>query len=287
MLHESLNIRNFTFHDINNAMELVLAERWNQTEKEWQILMSNPQNVCLVAEVDNEFAGTATAINYNNKVAWIGMVLVKNTFRGQGISKNLLSSLLKQLAFCKSIKLDATPAGQPVYQKMGFENEYLINRLTCQSFGKSYLFKRDFNSQGVQKEDISAIIELDKYTFGADRSQLINSLIFNNPKKCFVIKNKGLVSGFALGRKGNRFHHIGPVVASSAFDAIQLILHALNELNGQSVVVDILSDKNELYLELLSLGFENQRYFSRMHLHSNLYPGDINHQYLICGPEFG
>lgn len=287
MLHESLKIRNFASHDIKNAMELVLAERWNQTEKEWQILMSNPQNVCLVAEIENEFAGTATAINYNNKVAWIGMVLVNKKFRGQGISKYLLSSLFEQLTFCKSVKLDATPAGQPVYEKMGFKDEYLINRLTCLSFGKSYLVRGDLISQGVQKEDIPAIVELDKYTFGADRSQLIKALFFNNPKKCFVIKNKGLISGFALGRKGNRFHHIGPVVASSNFDAIQLILHALNELNGQSVVIDILNDKNELYLELLSLGFEKQRYFSRMYLHSNLYPGDINHQYLICGPEFG
>jgi GNAT superfamily N-acetyltransferase len=287
MLQESLNIRNFTSHDIKKAMELVLAERWNQTDTEWHILMGNPQNVCLVAEVENELVGTATAINYNNKVAWIGMVLVSKNFRGQGISKKLLSNLLEQLTFCKCIKLDATPAGQPVYKKMGFEDEYLINRMTCLSFSKYYLVNGDIMSQGVQKEDIPAIVDLDKNTFGADRSQLIKALIFNNPEKCFVIKDKDRISGFALGRKGNRFHHIGPVVASSVFDAIQLILHALNELRGQSVVIDILKDKNELYLELLSLGFEKQRNFSRMYLHSNLYPGDINHQYLICGPEFG
>ncbi len=287
MTSYSPHIRKLHPEDVPNAMDLVLAEGWNQTDKDWQILTGNPQNVCLVAELENKFAGTATAINYVSKVAWIGMVLVNKAFRGRGVSKVLLSSIFEQLESCQSIKLDATPAGEPVYKKLGFEEEYLIGRMTCLSFAHSFSLGSHSIPQKVHKQDIPGIIELDEYAFGANRSQLIEALIANSPEKCFVLKKNNLITGFVLGRIGNRFHHIGPLTASSASDALQLVQSALNELQGKAIVIDVLTDKNEFANELSSLGFDKLRYFSRMYRNSNLFPGNPTLQYLICGPEFG
>lgn len=287
MTNYSPHIRKLQSQDIPDAMELVLAEGWNQTELDWQILMGSPQNVCLVAEVGNKFAGTATAINFNNKVAWVGMVLVNKVFRGRGISQVMLSTLFKHLESCESIKLDATPAGQPVYKKLGFEEEYPIDRMTCLSFGQTFSFSSHSIPQKIQKNDIPAIIELDEYAFGANRSQLIEALIRNSPEKCFLLKNDNLTTGFVLGRTGNRFHHIGPLIASSTFQALQLMQHTLKGLHGKAIVIDVPADKNEFVNWLTSLGFSKQRYFSRMYQSSNLFPGNPALQHLICGPEFG
>ena len=76
--------------DLEQAFGLSLIEGWNQTMNDWRILFDNPVNVCIVAEKDKRVAGTATALNHENKVAWIGMVLVDKSLRGQGAGKMLL-----------------------------------------------------------------------------------------------------------------------------------------------------------------------------------------------------
>jgi GNAT superfamily N-acetyltransferase len=287
MNNESIQIRELLPEDIESAMGLVLAEGWNQTEKDWQLLTSNPLNYCFVAEVEGKVVGTATAINYSNMVAWIGMVLVNKDYRGRGISKILLSTLFDKLKSCISIKLDATLAGQPIYEKLGFKSEYLIARLVNISFESSQL--ADFRTipQKIQVKDIPSIIEFDKHAFGSDRTQLIRSLVLDYPEKSYFLKKKNKISGFILGRKGNKYHHIGPVSAQSSDTAKLLIAHVLKTLCDQPIVIDILDDKQELTEWLTTAGFVKQRSFTRMFLKSNSFPGEIGFQYLITGPEFG
>ncbi len=128
-LHSSYQIKKLLLSDIEQAIKLSNAENWNQTEKDWDLLIRNPLNICLSVLDGEKIIGTATAINYNDEIAWIGMVLVDSEYRGKGISKMLLSGLFEKLKSCKSVKLDATPAGQPVYKKYGFKDEYLIHRM--------------------------------------------------------------------------------------------------------------------------------------------------------------
>src|SRR5689334_22520481 len=108
----TITLRAMDLNDIPGAMRLSKVEGWNQTENDWKLLIENPDNVCLLAEVDGKIVGTTTAINYFNEEMWIGMVLVDREYRGQGISKSLLTDIFQRINFCKSIKLDATPAGQ-------------------------------------------------------------------------------------------------------------------------------------------------------------------------------
>src|SRR5438067_8229734 len=112
----SVTLRAMQPGDVKYGMQLSNAEGWNQTEKDWKLLIESPQNICLVAEADDKVIGTTTAINYSNEIAWIGMVLVEKAYRGMGVSKLLLTNVIKKLESCKSIKLDATQAGQKVYE---------------------------------------------------------------------------------------------------------------------------------------------------------------------------
>lgn len=283
-----VDLRRLEFRDIEQAIQLSKAEKWNQTEKDWELLIGNPQNICLAATVDDKVIGTATAINYENDVAWIGMVLVDKEFRGQKISKMLLTNLIENSADCTSLKLDATPAGQPVYKKFGFTDEYLVHRCTSFSVLKNDLFpERGIPVESAGLYDIQEIIEFDKQIFGANRKQLIEYLLTNYPGKSWMLRQNGQITGIALGRKGNRFHHIGPVLASNSEDAIKLIAKSLGGLENQPVVVDILDDKIELMNWLSTIGFTKQRFFVRMYRNENSYPGLPKNQFLICGPEFG
>ncbi len=283
-----VRIRSMYRSDIPSAMQLKKAEGWNQTEKDWEILLNNKSNVNLVAEYKNGLIGTVTAINYVNDVAWIGMMIVGKEFRGQGVSALLLNDVIRELkkSRCKSIKLDATPAGLPVYRKLGFVDEYEIYRMTIPAVPD---FPMDFNSEvEIMNEQLTnQIVQFDKNVFGADRKILLESLIKYYPDKTWLKVNNADLSGFVLGREGTRFHQVGPVSALNSSDAKLLIKRSLKSLIGEPTVVDILADKKGLYDWLTSIGFVKQRHFVRMYLNGNPFPGEIEKHFLICGPEFG
>ena len=115
----SYSIRAMRPADIPAAMRLKDIEGWNQTQSDWNIFLTNNSDLCLVADLNGSVIGTAAAINYSNNVSWISMVLVDKEFRGLGISGTLLTGLIENLTSCKSVKLDATPAGMKVYEKIG------------------------------------------------------------------------------------------------------------------------------------------------------------------------
>jgi len=284
----SFTLRSMQLSDIEQGMQLSTAEGWNQTEKDWKLLIDNPGNICLVAETKNKVIGTTTAINYSNEIAWIGMVLVDRKYRGMGAAKLLLTNILEKLESCKSIKLDATPAGQQVYKKLGFKDEYLITRMINSSM-KSFLTNNDIDiiPEPILPMHAEEIAALDKSIFGANRISLIEYLAKEYPDNAYLLKRNNKIDGFVLGRDGNKYNHIGPVGASTTFDAQILISKALKKLNNQPVVADVLNDKEELLNWLHSFEFKMQRQFLRMYKKKNSFPGIIDKQYLICGPEFG
>ena len=200
-----------TPYDLSQALALSTAEGWNQTEKDWRLLLENPDNICIVAEKNNKVAGTATALVHSGKIAWIGMVIVDKALRGQGAGKILMVNIIDKLKHIDSIKLDATPAGQPLYKSLGFVDEYMIFRMTDQSLNPiGYLpgeeappgddvtkGRSDLQTCGLA--DLQTfILHLDEKIFGADRSYLLSKLIRNFPEKAFFIKSNNIPAGHIL-----------------------------------------------------------------------------------------
>ena len=84
-------LRTLQKDDIPSAMELSVEANWNQTPEDWQMLIELEPRGCLAIEVENEIAATTTAIFYGHRLAWIGMVLTRMQFRGQGLARRLLT----------------------------------------------------------------------------------------------------------------------------------------------------------------------------------------------------
>lgn len=111
-------------------MRLSLAAGWNQTPADWQRLITLSPGLCWGIEIDGSLATTATAITYDDDLAWIGMVLTLPEHRGKGLAKRLLSTILDLLNArnIASIGLDATSMGAPLYRSFGFEDHCPIER---------------------------------------------------------------------------------------------------------------------------------------------------------------
>ena len=125
-----MRIRVMTEQDIPAGLRLNTLSGWNQTSADWErFLASSPQG-CFVMEDGTKVVGTAATICYENRFAWIGMVLVDPEYRKQGIGTQLLNKSIEHLdhSNISTIKLDATPLGKPLYAKLGFVNEFEIER---------------------------------------------------------------------------------------------------------------------------------------------------------------
>ena len=283
-----VRVRTLTVEDTGQAIGLSHAERWNQTLKDWELLTGHMENVCLAAVDGERIIGTSTAMVYENRVAWIGMVLVDRACRGRGLSRLLLDTLFEKLEPGLSLKLDATPAGQPVYEKYGFRDEYLVYRMTRPPLSlKSSPFDNDPLPERITPGNLSEAIGFDRQVFGAGRQVLVDFLLDNDPGSALLIRQDKNINGLTLGRKGARFHQVGPVMASCTEDARRLITWSLKGMEGDPVVMDVLEDKKELMEWLTTLGFSPQRHFVRMFRNENPYPGKPENHFLIAGPEFG
>jgi len=276
--------------DIPAGVRLKEIAGWNQTAADWKrFLEASPQG-CFVAEHDGRLCGTATTISFENRLAWIGMVLVDPEYRGQGIGTKLLARAIEYLNDLKiaAIKLDATPQGKPLYEKLQFVAEYEIERWTLRRSASETAKRSGLDSrEPLSQEFLESIFEADKESFGADRSSLLKSLHRDAPEFTAGIWNAGAIEGYALGRRGSFADHLGPWMARNAATARYLLETFLARSTREVVVVDSLKS-NAVAGELLkSFGFSFSRPLTRMYRGRNDHPGRPELLCAILGPEFG
>jgi GNAT superfamily N-acetyltransferase len=270
--------------DMEAVMELSATEGWNQTVQDWAFLLEDPQNIGVAAVAGNKVIGTTVALDYGRQLAWIGMVLVNKAYRGKGVSRLLLQYILES---CKAaMKLDATALGEPVYRKFGFLPEYTISRMVSTSAVNIFTDHEGSPRQALSKH-FSAILSLDKMALGIKREKLIAYYMQQYPGKTWVLEENNGIEGFAMGRAGCRYHHIGPIVAATGEQGRALLKQALSKLVGQPVLVDVPVDKKEMIQMLRELNFVEQRQFIRMYRDKNPVAGNISNLFAIAGPEFG
>jgi GNAT superfamily N-acetyltransferase len=124
-----LRIRLMNVTDIPFGMRLKAQNNWNQLEADWRRQLALNPDSAFVAEWDGQPAGTACACVFE-RIAWINLVLVDQALRGRGIGTALMRHVVQYLDHrgMQTIRLDATPMGQPVYEKLGFVGEFALAR---------------------------------------------------------------------------------------------------------------------------------------------------------------
>jgi ribosomal protein S18 acetylase RimI-like enzyme len=283
-------LRPMTKLDIPSGMRLKEIAGWNQTAQDWERFLTASPDGCFVAELAGEVCGTVTTISYEERFAWVGMVLVDPEFRGRGIGAKLLARAIEHLDAGKisTIKLDATPLGKPLYEKLGFVSEYEIERWILRTSSVSSTKTHRSRPPGLLSPDpLDSIFELDRDIFGADRSSLLESLHQEVPDFTFAMRNASIVEGYGFGRHGCYADHLGPWMATDAQVARQLLEAFLASCGRDTIVVDCLKSNTMARNLLQSFGFTYSRPLTRMYRGANLYPGRVEPLCAILGPEFG
>ncbi len=284
----NVHLRQMARQDVAAGMELVQAAGWNQTEADWNRFLDANSEGCFVAEAESTVCGTAATIIYGHQLAWIGMVLVRPDMRGMGIGTRLLRSAVEYLESRGPlvIKLDATPQGRPVYQRLGFEPEYEIERWKLTATPSLH------SAPGAiplddDKPDIEDVIALDAEAFGASRSALLHSVHRDAPEFTAAISAEGRLLGYTFGRHGLHADHLGPWVAEDQEIARRLLETFLDRSTGRCLIVDCVKAHPFAATLLGSAGFEFSRPLTRM-VRRAVQSG--RRSGLVCailGPEFG
>jgi GNAT superfamily N-acetyltransferase len=284
-----IEIRLLGESDIPAAMQLKELARWNQTETDWRRLLQLEPTGCFGAFLDGSLVGTTTTTTYDRELAWIGMVLVSPENRRCGIATQLIKTALDYLSGkVRTVKLDATPEGQPVYEGLGFEVESLIERYV--GVAPASVVDHSNNVVGdtnLDFETCSEMVALDSLIFGVDRSRLIKILIDNAcVAPAFERAADGRLSGYGLARRGTSADYVGPLIVTEAETAAPLLDRLLGQLPNQQIYVDLNSSFKTGERVLTDRGFRKQRNLIRMSRGTKSTPTSPC-VFAIAGPEIG
>ncbi|MGA2589035.1 MAG: GNAT family N-acetyltransferase [Bryobacteraceae bacterium] len=240
--------------DIPRAVRIAEAAGWNQTDTDWRNLLRLAPETCFGLECEGALAATTTAVCYERKLAWIGMVLTDADYRRRGFARRLMEHAIEALAQRQVawIKLDATEMGAPLYRSLGFQDECAVER-----WGRS-------GGDAEQARDLTWAVPtlldlpaLDLTAFGADRSPLLAVLA---PLGAAELPGQG----YAMARPGAKAAYFGPCVSRSTEAAHELLRWFLGPHPHAPVYWDLLPDNAEAVRLACAFGFAPVRRLVRM-----------------------
>lgn len=276
-------IRQLNVNDISAGLRLNSQNGWNQLARDWQRQLDLEPEGCFAAEMDRQLVGTACACVFET-VAWVNLVLVDQVYRGRGIGTSLMRWVLAYLdeRGVPSIRLDATPLGRPIYEKLGFDADYELVRYEGVPSGLPPV-SAEVSIAG--RDALAAIISLDQQITGTPRARLIDYIHSHQLDPLLITRRADGITGFASYRPGMRAWQIGPCLGWA--DSCRALLAAIaSHLQHQPVFLDIPdlhAQANEL---ATALKLSPQRRLTRMTRGMRLHER-MDHYWCSFGPEKG
>jgi GNAT superfamily N-acetyltransferase len=273
-----------TAADVPLGLRLARQAGWNQIESDWRRFLAMQPDGCFVGEVDDAAVATTAAFIFG-PVAWIAMVLVEVESRRKGVATTLLKHTINFLdeQGVKTIRLDATAAGQPVYEKLGFAPEYPLTRYqgtaakvdrasphdTVAWASRPWIQDHGQDARATRAgtlalpSSIAEIATFDHRMTCTPREKMLVRLFEESPEISRVLHKNGQLEGYITGRRGANATLIGPCIATAHAGPV-LLSGALGCCAGQPVFIDIPRDNAPATEIAEKSGLSIQRHFMRM-----------------------
>jgi GNAT superfamily N-acetyltransferase len=261
-----------TLADIPLGLKLARQAGWNQIEADWRRFLAMQPDGCFVGELDATAVATTAAFIFG-PVAWIAMVLVEAEFRRQGVATALLKHALDFLDSrgVKTVRLDATAAGQPVYAKLGFVPEYPLTRYmgaapvgcAVHTFSPGGDMPAERCARHTLPFSAGQIAAFDYRMTATSREKMLARLFEESPDLTQVWDQDGRLEGYITGRRGANATLIGPCIAT-AHAGPALLSAALACCADRPVFMDIPRDNAPAIEMVEKSGLGVQRHFMRM-----------------------
>lgn len=184
-----------------------------------------------------ETSGSGMLCHCGPEYATLGLVIISDALQGQGLGRAMMQQLLAD-AGERSVILNATAAGRPLYEKLGFQ---VIDTLSQHQSATAQVphtaLPPGSRIRPLQADETPALLALDRHASGMDRSTVLTALL--KFAEVAVLEQDGRVKGVAMLRAFGRGHVIGPVIAADTADAKTLISHWVNARPGAFLRIDV------------------------------------------------
>src|SRR5262245_52226406 len=218
-----------------------------------------------------EIVAVGGALAYGS-FCWIGLVATHPDRQREGLATRISVHLVDRAKRrgCTTIALDASLAGRPVYERLGFR---AVGE-TVELSPPSTLAAVEPSSTAVSRnEDVERLLALDRGIFGGDRAPLLRALSCRADADTYVATNGGEPTGYLFARK----RLLGPGCARNPDVARDLLCAALADraATGSRDRQRLLLPIESGYLDLLCrLGLRVDRRLAHMRLGEPVLPGE-------------
>lgn len=233
----SVKYRKFARKDLAAAHRLSADYGWPHRLEDWEFLHRLGAGHVAIAE--GSVVGVVLAWKHDARHASLGMVIVDPAMQGRGIGKRLMRLALHDVAG-RSVTLNATLAGRPLYEKLGFKavGEVEQHQGIARQVPAAALARGE-RLRPVGPGDASELAALAMQASGFSRGRVIRRLL--EVGKGIALASGNDIIGFAILRRFGRGLAIGPVVAPDEACAKALVGHWVAMHPGKFVRIDVVA----------------------------------------------
>ncbi|ACI51367.1 GCN5-related N-acetyltransferase [Gluconacetobacter diazotrophicus PA1 5] len=232
----AISLRAMRDTDIEAASLLSKALGWPHRLEDWQFMFAAGHG--LVAETPaGELVGTILWWTYGAHDASLGMVIVSGAWQGHGIGRRLMSGARSALPG-RTLHLNATPVGIPLYEKLGFSPCGLVEQRQAIAATQPLIpLPEGMRLRPAGQSDLAALSALDHAATGMARQDLLHALL--GAGRGIVVDDGGTIVGYSICRPFGWGNVIGPVIATTDLFASAMIAHWIGSGAGQFTRIDV------------------------------------------------
>jgi ribosomal protein S18 acetylase RimI-like enzyme len=248
-----ITIRGMRKNDLAFAAQCTSAEGWvSENLATLKGFFLYQPGGCLIAEKNKQPIGMCIATGYGVD-GFIGELIVHKDARGEGVGATLLRHAIQILQDqgVGTVYLDGVVKAVQLYERTGFKKICRSWRFSGKLAGRKYPSVRR-----MTMHDLDQVYELDRRSFGADRSFFLKRRLQLFPELSYVRENQGRISAYLSGRGGKDWLSAGPwVVEEGRKNPEELLMAFALEAGDRQISLGIL-DSNPTACELVQgLGF--------------------------------
>ncbi|WP_353308818.1 GNAT family N-acetyltransferase [Shimia sp. NS0008-38b] len=242
--------RNATNQELSTILKWAEKEGWNPgLDDATTFWLTDPKGFFVATDGDKTIAAISV-VNHTEEFAFLGLYITHPSYRGQGIGYALWQHALTH-AGPRTIGLDGVPEQQSNYAASGFVHSSATTRYTGQINASCHAKIRK-----AIAEDTDNLVALEGRAAGVCKPVYVSDWVANtSTRTTWVLEREGTVRGFCTVRMCVEGAKVGPLLATSAQDAQQLLEHAA-AFAGPALTIDVPDTSSPLKQLCSKLGFK-------------------------------
>lgn len=262
-----------TSKDVKAIIRLVEEAGWAYTRTEVERLIAVQPGGMLLKRSSgfrHELLGCVYASAWG-MLGFIGLMLVKESHRGQGMGRDLMAAGLAHIrsSGITSVGLDSVGKAISFYSRLGFKADWASLRFGIET-ARLDLPEPPPDVRKGGDLDLSRAIELDKLMSGLDREDLLRRLHSDGDSTLLAVPTEKAVLAFGMLRRSKGCMRLGPLVSvqneEGDMAAKAIIAAAIQETYPRLMTVNV-PEYNEAMVEhLVSLGAVSYAPCTRMYM---------------------